>query len=101
MISERTLADAASVADELRKAGDKRAGAVAALVAQARDETVPSLDLLTTTAAGDVFGVTAQTIKNWVRAGHLLGYKVGGRIMLPRDAVMEYARRAGTSLDLE
>jgi excisionase family DNA binding protein len=101
MISERTLDEAMSVAEDLRQRGDDRAGAVAALVAQARDEAVPALNLLTTTAAADVFGVTAQTIKNWVRSGQLPGYRVGGRIMLSREAVMEYARQARTSTDLE
>jgi excisionase family DNA binding protein len=81
--------------------GFEGAGAAAAVVALVRHEAVPALDLLTTTAAADIFGVTAQTIKNWVRSGQLSGYRVGGRIMLPREAVMEYARQARTSLNLE
>ncbi len=101
MITERTLSDAMSVAEDLRRQGDRRAHAVEALVAQVRDEAVPALDLLTTTAAADVFGVTAQTIKNWVRSGQLPGYRVGGRIMLPREAVIEYARQARASLNLD
>ena len=67
----------------------------------ARDDALPSLELLTSTEAGDLLGVSGQTIKNWVRQGHLRGYRVGGRIMVPKDVVAEYVRRARQSLDLE
>ena len=54
-----------------------------------------------TTQAGDLLGVTGQTIKNWVRDRRLKGTRVGGRIMLHRDVVVNYVRGARTSLDLE
>ena len=54
-----------------------------------------------TTQAGDLLGVTGQTIKNWVRDRRIKGFRVGGRIMVPRDIVVDYVRRARTSLDLE
>lgn len=102
MITEETLDTAKAVANELRQQGrDGPARAVEALVAAARDEALPKLDLLTTTEAGQLFGVTAQTIKNWVRDRRISGYRVGGRIMVPRAAVLEYVRQAGASLDLE
>lgn len=102
MITERTLHMAKTTAEELRRRGeDERAQAIEALVEAARGDTVPSLDLLTTGQAGDLLGVSGQTIKNWVREGRLVGYRVGGRIMLPKDAVADYIRRARTSLELE
>ena len=101
MITERTLEEARQLATELRARGDARAGTIEALVAAAREEALPALDLLTTTEAADVFGVTAQTIKNWVRSGQMKGFRVGGRIMLPREAVEEYVRQARASLDLD
>jgi excisionase family DNA binding protein len=48
-----------------------------------------------------VLGVSGQTIKNWVRQGQLQGYRVGGRIMVPKDMLAEYVRRARGSLDLD
>jgi excisionase family DNA binding protein len=102
MITEQTLDTAKAIVDELRRQGrDEPARAVGALVAAARDEALPKLDLLTTTEAGQLFGVTAQTIKNWVRDKRISGYRVGSRIMVPRAAVLEYVRQAGASLDLE
>jgi excisionase family DNA binding protein len=102
MISEETLQIARRTAEELRQRGeDERAQAIEALVDAAQQDVVPSLDLLTTTEAGDVLGVSGQTIKNWVRQGHLKGFRVGARIMVPKDAVDDYVRRARGSLDLE
>lgn len=78
-----------------------RAAAIDALVNASRDDALPSLDLLTSSEAGDVLGVTGQTIKNWVRQGRLGGYRVGSRIMVPKDGVTDYVRRASGSLDLD
>ncbi len=44
----------------------------------------------TTTEAARLIGVTAQTIKNWVARGLLAGYRLGGRIVIPRAALEEY-----------
>jgi excisionase family DNA binding protein len=102
MISERARELARAAAAELRQHGqDDRAEAIEALVEATRDESIPALDFLTTTRAGELLGVSGQTIKNWVRDGHLAGYRVGGRIVIPREAVEEYVRRARGSLDLE
>jgi excisionase family DNA binding protein len=60
-----------------------------------------SLDLLTSTEAGDLVGVTGQTIKNWVKDGRMKAYRVGNRIMVPRSVVEDYVREAGTLLELE
>ena len=102
MVTEQTLKVARTAAAELRRRGDiEGARAIDALVEVAVRETLPTLDLLTTTQAGDLLGVTGQTIKNWVRRRQLPGYRVGGRIMIPKEAVTEYVRRARRSLQLE
>ena len=102
MVTQETLQLARTAAQELRQRGEHaRAEAIDALVAASRDEALPSLDLLTSSEAGDVFGVTGQTIKNWVRQGRLGGYRVGGRIMVPKAVVTDYVRQARRSLDLE
>jgi excisionase family DNA binding protein len=101
MITERTLALARTTANDLRQRGEaERARAIDALVEAVADETVPSLDLLTSPQVGDLLGVTGQTIKNWVRSGQLAGFRVGGRIMVPREAVADYVQRARRSLEL-
>ncbi len=102
MVSQEILQIAKRTADELRQRGDaESAQAIEALVEVAQEEAIPSLDLLTTTQAGDLFGVSGQTIKNWVRKGRLAGYRVGARIMVPKGAAADYVRRARASLDLE
>lgn len=102
MITERTIKTAEATAQELRERGEPdRAEAIEALVEAVREDALPSLDLLTTTQTGNVLGVTGQTIKNWVREGRFTGYRVGSRIMIPKEVVEEYVRRAGPSLELE
>ena len=44
----------------------------------------------TTTEAARLVGVTAQTIKNWVSRGILKGYRLGGRIVIPRAELDDY-----------
>lgn len=102
MVTQETLQLARTAAAELRQRGEhERAQAIDALVEATRDEALPSLDLLTSSEAGDVLGVTGQTIKNWVRQGRLGGYRVGSRIMVPKDVLTDYVRRARGSLDLD
>jgi excisionase family DNA binding protein len=102
VISEDTLQIAQRTAEDLRQRGEyERAGAIQALVEAAREDALPSLDLLTSTEAGELLGVSGQTIKNWVRQRQLQGYRVGGRIMIPKDVVADYVRRARQSLELD
>jgi excisionase family DNA binding protein len=102
MVTAEVIGEARAAADELRRIGrEDAARAILALVESARTTPPPENDLLTTTQAGNVFGVTGQTIKNWVRDGRLRGYRIGGRIMIPRHALDEYVRQAGASLDFE
>ena len=102
MITTTTQAVAKAAAAELRRRGEtEQVEAIEALIATVGEEVAPSLDLLTSMEADNLLGVTGQTIKNWVREGRLAGYREGGRIMVPKEAVAEYAARARSSLDLD
>jgi excisionase family DNA binding protein len=50
--------------------------------------------LLTSTQAGEMLGVSAQTVKNWVNDGKLFGYRIGNRVMIPRTVIELYLRGA-------
>lgn len=101
MISNETLQIAQRTARDLHQQGEhERARAIEALVKAAHRDTTPGLDLLTSTEAGKLVGVSGQTIKNWVRQGQMQGYRVGSRVMIPRSVVVDYVRRARCSLDL-
>jgi len=102
MISQETLQSARRTAEELRQRGQlERAHAIESLVEAAREDAIPTLDLLTSREAGELVGVTGQTIKNWVRQGRLEGYRVGSRIMIPKNVVADYVSRARQSLELD
>jgi excisionase family DNA binding protein len=102
MVTQETLRLARTAAEESRQRGEyDRAKAIDALVEASRDEALPTLGVVTSSEAGDVLGVTGQTIKNWVRQGRLAGYRVGGRIMIPKEALADYVCRARGSLDLD
>jgi excisionase family DNA binding protein len=45
----------------------------------------------TTAEAGRLIGVTGQTVKNWVARGLLTGYRLGGRVVIPRAALEAYS----------
>ena len=102
MVTQDTIQLARATAAELRERGEKeRARAIDALVEAVRQEAIPSLDLLTSGEAGNLLGVTGQTVKNWVRHGRLPGFRIGERIMVPKKAVADYVQRAKRSLDLD
>jgi excisionase family DNA binding protein len=52
----------------------------------------------TTAEAGRLIGVTSQTVKNWVARGLLAGYRLGGRVVIPRAALEEY-RALGAAME--
>lgn len=102
MLTEATRLRAERLLAELRQRGDDQpAEVIEAVLREAQDAQTQHLDLLTSTQAGELIGVTGQTIKNWVREGRLEAYRIGGRVMIPREAVATYVARARTSLDLE
>ena len=101
MLTRETIETVRRTAEELRQRGEQRqARALEALLdAAERDEN--STGLLTSGEAGDLLGVSGQTIKSWIRQGRIAGYRVGHRIMVPSDAVAEYVLKARSSLDLD
>ncbi len=102
MLTEATRIRAEAMVEELRRQGqDQPAEVIETILQEVQDRRRQGLDLLTSTQAGELVGVTGQTIKNWVREGRLDAYRIGGRIMIPRAAVANYVDRARTSLDLE
>lgn len=94
---------ARTAAADLRRTGKTTlAKAVETLVQASEPHAVPTLaEYLTTIQAGELLGVSGQTIKNWVSEGKLSGYRLGGRIVIPRQAVETYVQRARRSLELE
>lgn len=61
------------------------------LMAEVQARQPPSeRQFYTTAEAGRIIGVTSQTIKNWVARGLLVGYRLGGRVVIPRAALEEY-----------
>ena len=102
MITREMVATARSIADYLWKCGDyERARALDELADAAAQVVIPTMDLLTTAEAGELLGVSAETIEDWVSRGGILGFRAGIRVMVPRDPLVAYVRRARTSLDLE
>lgn len=55
----------------------------------------------TTTEAAEMVGVTGQTIKNWVARDILKGYRLGGRIVIPRAELDEYRSIAEAAKAIE
>ena len=72
----------------------ERARAVEAVLSQAlagrEPAGSPRSEYLTTGQAARALGVSLQTIKNWVAAGHLGAVRLGGRLLVPRGAIQAY-----------
>lgn len=52
-------------------------------------------ELISVKAAASLVGVDAKTIKNWIKAGHLEGWLLNGRMWrVKRDAVVALVRPA-------
>ncbi len=97
----RELSDGRAEHGQTRGEAPSYIPSVAARRAANRTQQLMDLDLLTSTEVGDLVGVTGQTIKNWVKEGRMKAYRIGSRIMVPREVVEEYVRSAGESLDLD
>lgn len=50
-------------------------------------------DLVTPNEAGKLIGVTGKTIRNWIDAGKLAGFRVGGRRRVSRECVLAMMTR--------
>lgn len=44
----------------------------------------------TVSEAAELIGVSGQTVKNWISRGMLKGYRLGGRIVIPRAILDSY-----------
>ena len=55
----------------------------------------------TVTEAATLVGVSGQTIKNWVNRGILRGYRLGGRIVIPRRELDGYQALAEAAQGLD
>jgi excisionase family DNA binding protein len=96
MLAAKDLRLAQETVHDLRAQGqEERARALEAVLAAAvsaqagRSPESPS-PYLTTGQAARALGVSLQTIKNWVAAGRLAGVRLGGRVLVPREALRQY-----------
>lgn len=55
----------------------------------------------TVTEAAELIGVSGQTVKNWISRGMLKGYRLGGRIVIPRTELDDYRPMAEASKAIE
>lgn len=49
-------------------------------------------DLIRTAEAAELLGCHVTTIRNWIRAGWVQGYKVGRLIKVSRSELLAYAK---------
>lgn len=52
-------------------------------------------DLLTTADVASLTGLSVQTIRNEVNNGHLPGCRIGRRLYIPKQALIEYILKGG------
>jgi excisionase family DNA binding protein len=95
----RDIALAQAVVEDLvaRGARDQAAAierliSTAALTLGGEPKETPR-ELFTTGQAARALGVSVQTIKNWANAGQLQTIRLGGRVMVHRDALLHYLDR--------
>lgn len=55
----------------------------------------------TVSEVADFIGVSGQTVKNWISRGLMKGYRLGGRIVVPRDELDDYRSMAEASKGIE
>lgn len=55
----------------------------------------------TISETAEFIGVSGQTVKNWISRGLLKGYRLGGRIVIPRSELDEYRAMAEASKGIE
>jgi excisionase family DNA binding protein len=85
----------------LRAEHDERAAvAIERLMRQvlvSKDPLTALAGYMTTGEAARLIGVSAQTIKNWVNRGQLVGSRVGGRTLVTRRSVQLFFDSLGTA----
>ena len=55
----------------------------------------------TVSEAAEFIGVSGQTVKNWISRGLVKGYRLGGRIVIPRAELDDYRSMAEASKSLD
>jgi excisionase family DNA binding protein len=55
----------------------------------------------TVSEAAELVGVSGQTIKNWISRGLMKGFRLGGRIVIPRVELDDYRPMAEASKGIE
>lgn len=55
----------------------------------------------TVSEAAELIGVSGQTVKNWISRGLMKGYRLGGRIVVPRDELDDYRAMAEASKGID
>lgn len=55
----------------------------------------------TVAEAAELIGVSGQTVKNWISRGMLKGYRLGGRIVVPRSELDDYRSMADALKSLD
>src|SRR5262245_7760148 len=96
VLAAKDLRLAQETVHDLRAQGqEERARALeavlaAAMSAQAGQSAESPAPYLTTGQAARALGVSLQTIKNWVAAERLEGVRLGGRVLVPREALLQY-----------
>jgi excisionase family DNA binding protein len=101
MVTDETIKTAEATATELRQRGaTEQAQAIEEIIAAVRQGPAPTSALPPLEEIPNLVGATGQMIKQWVQEGRYAAYRVGN-ILIPREAVEEYVRRAGLSLELE
>ncbi len=55
----------------------------------------------TVAEVAELIGVSGQTVKNWISRGLVKGYRLGGRIVIPRSELDEYRSMAEASKGIE
>jgi len=96
MLAAKDLRLAQETVHDLRAQGQEEcaqaleAVLAAALSAHAGRSAKSAAPYLTTGQAARALGVSLQAIKNWVAAGRLEGVRLGGRVLVPREALLQY-----------
>jgi excisionase family DNA binding protein len=55
----------------------------------------------TVSEAAELIGVSGQTVKNWISRDMLKGYRLGGRIVIPRSELDDYRSMADALKSLD
>jgi excisionase family DNA binding protein len=83
-LEERGAADDAKVVERL----------VQALTSARPNRPKAERPYYTVSEAAELIGVSGQTVKNWISRGMLKGYRLGGRIVIPRSELDGYRSMA-------